>query len=293
MEPLTVIYKQVEGCAIRADVYGAPPNGLPRPAIVQIHGGALIMGSREWLAPYLHSILEDGWVVISIDYRLAPETKLPMIIQDLRDAFRWVREEGPARFGIDPLRIGVVGHSAGGYLTLMAGCVALPRPKALVSFYGYGDLIGDWLSKPDPFYRTFASVSEEQARGVVGEAPLSGVTEETRDRGSFYLYCRQNGAWPVEVSGFDPLTQPEALAPYCPVRQVTADFPPALLLHGDADTDVPHAQSVLMADALARAGVEHELITIPGGAHGFDGETDKPTVSDALARAGAFMRKHV
>jgi dipeptidyl aminopeptidase/acylaminoacyl peptidase len=52
---------------------------------------------------------------------------------------------------------------------------------------------------------------------------------------------------------------------------VDAGFPTTLLLHGDADTDVPYEQSVLMAKELKRHGVEHELITIKGGPHGFDG----------------------
>ena len=51
-------------------------------------------------------MLGYGYAIVSIDYRLAPETKLPGIIDDLRDAFRWVREQGPSRFGIDPERIG-------------------------------------------------------------------------------------------------------------------------------------------------------------------------------------------
>lgn len=251
-----------------------------------------MMGSRIGLPQHLYDWLEDGYTIISIDYRLAPETKLPGIIEDLRDAFRWTFEEGRSRLGIDPDRIGVVGHSAGGYLTLMAGCAVIPRPKALVSFYGYGDLIGDWYSKPDPFYCTFPIVSKEEARSVIGSAPLAG-DHGMPSRGPFYLYCRQNGTWPLEVSGFDPITQPEAFTPYCPLQQVTSEFSPTMLLHGDADTDVPYAQSVLMDEALEAAGVEHEFITIPGGPHGFDVEADDPKVIEAISRAREFMRAHL
>ena len=63
-----------------------------------------------------------------------------------------------------------------------------------------------------------------------------------------------------------------------------------LLLHGDADRDVPHQQFVLMAAALAREGVEDELITIPGGRHGFDGEDPPgPQVASALDRVVSFL----
>jgi dipeptidyl aminopeptidase/acylaminoacyl peptidase len=109
-----------------------------------------------------------------------------------------------------------------------------------------------------------------------------------RDRGRFYLYCRQQGLWPREVVGHDPATEPEAFAPWCPVQQVAAAYPPTLLLHGDQDTDVPYQQSVMMAEALSRAGVRHELITIAGGGHGFDWEENEATAS-AFARVMGFL----
>ena len=119
--------------------------------------GRLIVGSRDVLdfAPLreqLNRYLKAGYTVVSIDYRLAPETKLDGIIEDLKDAFKWVRAKGPAEFRIDPDRLAVVGGSAGGYLTLMSGFCVEPRPKALVSFYGYGDIIGDWNKRPDKHY---------------------------------------------------------------------------------------------------------------------------------------------
>src|SRR5947209_5053211 len=98
----TYTFKTAGDCEIRADVY-SPAGGGARPGIVWIHGGALMMGSREGIHPaQREKYLGAGYALISIDYRLAPETKLPEIIQDLRDAFRWVRERGPRLCGIDP-----------------------------------------------------------------------------------------------------------------------------------------------------------------------------------------------
>ena len=114
------------------------------------------------------STLDAGYTIISIDYRLAPQAKLNDIIEDLVDAYRWVRIDGPKLFRIDPNRIAVVGHSAGGYLTLMAGFRLNPRPAALVSFYGYGDIAGDWYSRPDPFYSRQPAVPKEEAYQAVG-----------------------------------------------------------------------------------------------------------------------------
>ena len=108
------------------------------------------MGDRRGIDRALAGALIDaGYVLVSIDYRLAPETKLPAILEDVRDAFAWIRKDGPRLFGAEADRIVVLGGSAGGYLTLMSGFLIEPRPKALVSYWGYGDIAGDWYSRPD------------------------------------------------------------------------------------------------------------------------------------------------
>jgi len=268
--------------------------GAPTPAIVHIHGGALINGSRQgFRLDHVARYVQAGYTVISIDYRLAPESKLPAIIADLQDAFRWVYRVGPGLLGIDPQRVAAVGHSAGGYLALMAGCTVQPRPAALVAFYGYGDIVGDWYGKPSPYYCTnFPTISEAEAgSAVIG--PICTAPYPGRGKEQFYLYCRQNGIWAKAVSGHDPETEPEFFAPYCPVQNVTMDYPPTLLLHGDQDTDVPYAQSGLMAEALARNGVQHELLTMVGYDHGFDGDMADPAVQDAFAKVLTFLEQHM
>jgi dipeptidyl aminopeptidase/acylaminoacyl peptidase len=77
------------------------------------------------------------------------------------------------------------------------------------------------------------------------------------------------------------------------VQHVDASYPPTLLLHGDEDTDVPYEQSVMMAHALAAAGVPHELVTIPGGEHGFDGRWSDPPVAAAFQKVLGFLARHV
>ena len=111
------------------------------------------MGNRSWLGNdvLVQKYLDAGYAIVSIDYRLAPQVKLNQILEDIDDAYRWVRTEGPRLFRIDPNRIAVVGHSAGGYLALMAGFRLTPRPAAVVSFYGYGDIAGAWYSRPTRF----------------------------------------------------------------------------------------------------------------------------------------------
>ncbi len=295
----TYSFKIADGCTIKADVH-RPEGHQVLPVIFWIHGGALIGGNRDNIRQeQLEFYLASGYAVVSIDYRLAPETKLAGIIDDVRDAYRWVREEGPEVLRVDPDRMAVVGHSAGGYLTLMTGFCVEPRPKALISFYGYGDIVGGWYSRPDPFYCKSMPVPKAEAYASVGTKPVADLTEPgiespPSNRFRFYLYCRQNGLWPKEVSGFDPDAEREKFTPYSPLWNVTKDYPPTLLLHGDLDTDVPYAQSVLMAYELEKHGVVQELYTPLGGGHGFDGwGLDKSDVAKAFERVRAFLTRHV
>lgn len=298
MSQESVVYKVAGGHEIRADVFRAPGE-TRRPAIIWLHGGALMMGNRGMIHPaHLARYREAGYAVVTVDYRLAPESKLPEILSDVQDAVAWIRAEG-SEFGIDPDRLALIGHSAGGYLTLIAGAAVRPRVQALVSYYGYGEIVGPWYSEPSPFYCQEPLVSEEEARLVVGTIPLSasptraslGPDEPNRSR--FYLYCRQRGLWPLAATGYDPVTEHDALLPFCPLWQIAADYPPTLLLHGDEDTDVPYEQSVTMAAALADAAVEHELITIAGGEHVFDWRENDAVVEAAFERVLGFLGRHL
>jgi acetyl esterase/lipase len=292
-EPLTVPYRTVGRLAIPADLFRPAAPG-PHPVVLWIHGGALVFGDRGMLPrEQLERYLGAGLAVVSIDYRLAPETKLDGILEDLDAAHAWLQREGPS-LGIDPRRLAVVGHSAGGYLALMAGVRFRPRPRAVVSFYGYGDVAGPWYSRPDPGYLREPAVSPEEAERAVGREPIAQGDEARRF--AFYRYLRQRGLWPRLVAGLDPDREPRAFDPVCPARNVAPDFPPTLLLHGDRDADVPHERSGEMARALRAAGVPHELVTLPGLGHVFDVEGPglaDPVVARAFARAVAFVARRL
>jgi acetyl esterase/lipase len=287
----TYTYKTVGDVEIKADVYPAEGNA-PHPVVLWIHGGALIMGHRGQTDRTLFNKLHKaGYVLVSIDYRLAPETKLPGILEDLRDAYQWVRKEGPRLFHADPDRIAVMGGSAGGYLTQVSGYLVEPRPRVLVSFWGYGDIVGEWYSKPDPFYSRQPAVPKERAYEAVGGSVPTGTPGPNR-RGEFYLYCRQHGLWPREVTGLDPKKDPKAFDAFCPVRQVTSKYPPTLLIHGTKDTDVPYALSVMMDKELSGKGVEHEFLTIKDGPHGTRG-VNPAVLADMYERLMTFVNKHM
>ena len=130
----THIYTVRSGRPLHADVHRSAASG---PVIVWIHGGALIFGDRSHVVlpagKLLARYLDAGCTVVSIDYRLAPETPLAGIVDDVTEACDWTR----GRFGDDLV---VAGQSAGGYLALMAGVRV--RPRAVAALYGYGDIVG-------------------------------------------------------------------------------------------------------------------------------------------------------
>jgi len=289
----THTWKTVGGLEIKADVHRADDDQL-RPVVVWIHGGALIMGHREGVSERVRrAMLNAGYCLVSIDYRLAPETQLPAIIEDLEDAFAWIREKGPVLFRADVSRTAVMGGSAGGYLTLMTGYRVKPRPDVLVAFWGYGDLIGDWYSTPSPHARHHRiKMNKDEAWRQVSGPPVSDSRDRKGDGGAFYQYCRQHGEWPKAVSGWDPHTQVKKYKPYMPVKNVTRDYPPTLMIHGTNDTDVPHRQSVMMAHEFQKHGVEHRLFSIQNGEHGLGGG-DPQRIDEAYEAAFRFVKRHL
>lgn len=291
VEQKTFVYKIVNNIPIELDFFQVEGNTTLKPVIVWIHGGALMAGSRKNLPEVQKKFyLEAGYSIASIDYRLAPETKLPNIIEDLRDAVQWVQRNGAKKLHVDSTRIFVIGHSAGGYLALMTGYVLPTPPRAIVSFYGYGDIRGDWYSKPDSFYLTHPRVPEERARQLIGDSTITSSSFETR--GDIYLYSRQNGKWPLMVGGHDPEKEASWFYQYCPLKNIRRNYPPVLLLHGDKDTDVPYEQSVLMDKELSAKKIKHKLFTMKDGQHGFDYEFDKETVKMAFKAVADFLKEN-
>ena len=285
-------FKKVNGLEIKARVLTIPGDG-EKPVVVWIHGGALIGGSRHNIPDRLARLVHDGIIVVSLDYRLAPESKLPLIIEDIEDAFKWIRARGPELFNANPNRIAVWGGSAGGYLTLIAGFRVEPPPQVLVSLYGYGDLIGDWQSQPSRNARHNPKgevITETEAMAQVTGPPISESQQRKGDIWIFYRYCRQNGILSKLSSGWDPHTQAENFYPYMPVKNVTSDYPPTFLMHGDQDTDVPHEQSVLMSEQFEKHGVPYKFITLENGEHGFSG-ADPKAIKDANDAAIEFTKE--
>ena len=283
----TVIYKQSDNFEIKADFYETNHDNAP--VVVYIHGGGLLWGTREDIQEEMvHLYTDNGFSLFSIDYRLAPETKLPDILEDVQDALTWIESEGPKQFSIDPTRIAVVGSSAGGFLALCTGTFK-NKPTTIVSFYGYGDVSAKWAITPNNFYREKYLVPKEIAKNLVSDQIITeGIVDE---RFLLYLYARQTGEWVQAITGINPLVNKDELHKFCPIFNITKDYPPTLFLHGTKDVDVPYEQSVYMRGALIKAGVETKLISILNGEHVFDKDFYNPVVQNALKQVIEFLQK--
>jgi acetyl esterase/lipase len=273
------VYRTVQGLSLKMDVHRRPGSDV-RPGLLWIHGGALIFGSRSELPrEQLNRYLDAGYVVASIDYRLAPETKLGEIHSDIEAAYNWLAGEGARLLSIAPDRIGIIGHSAGGYLSLMAGTNRRlsPRPKAIASFYGYGGL--EW-------YRTPISGDDpvnDDILDAIGSRPIASTSKSDESRYELYGFFRQTGRWIEFVMG------PGDVRLYEPVHHLANDYPPTILFHGERDDDVPFAQSRSIERELKRLGVPVELQSNPRWEHGFDEQSSDPSVRAAFTKLIAFL----
>lgn len=231
--------------------------------------------------------LTAGFSVFSIDYRLAPETPLSSILEDVQDALNWLIKEGPKQFSIDAERIAVIGSSAGAFLALSTGLFP-NKPKAIVSFYGYGDLTAEWVSKPSSYYLQRDHISKTS----VNKSFFQGIpTEGTiKERFLFYLYTRQSGTWLHEVIGPTARSSHALLNSLSPIATHSNHFPATLLLHGTDDEDVPYAQSVFMRASLLKNKVSAKLITIPNGQHVFEDDFEDSNVQEALKKVIQFLK---
>lgn len=222
----------------KADLY-LPLNRSPdtrSPAVVIIHGGGWTGGKRD-AARELNigtTLALNGYVGMSIDYLLATESTpaWPQNIHDCKTAVRWLRANAD-RLQIDPDHIGVIGGSAGGHLTSL---LALTGPT-------------DGLDPTAPW--------GEFSCAVQCAIPMYGASE-VRDSQSALL-----------MLGKTREAAPDLYELASPVTHVDAHDPPFLILHGTADKTVPVEQSEMLAAALKKAGVEHQLVIIPGAPHTF------------------------
>lgn len=243
----------------KADLY-IPLNrdaATRSPAIVIIHGGSWTGGKRD-AARELNigtTLALNGYVGMSIDYLLATETapSWPQNIHDCKTAVRWLRANAK-RLQIDPDHIGVIGGSAGGHLTSL---LALTGPS-------------DGLDPSEPW--------SEFSSAVQCAVPMYGAGEVRDSKNAKVMLGKTRDEAPDLYKLASPITHADA------------KDPPFLILHGTADKTVPVEQSEILAAALKKAGVEHELVLVSDAPHTFDLQ---PKQQDLRPLVLAFLDKHL
>ena len=229
-----------DGSSLTGYLYDPPGRSRPSGALLWIHGGGLILGA-PWVDHGLCNRLsrEHGIVVLSVDYRLAPEHPFPAAPDDCCAALTWLHEHAD-RLGLDAARIGVAGASAGGGLAATVAQMAHDRGVPL-AFQG--------LVYPMLDDRT-ALRADHGTRGLLAWSP-----RRNRDAWGWYL------GHPVGEHEDRPYAVPAR-------RADLSGLAPAWVGVGDAD--LFHDEDVDYARRLREAGVQVELVVVPGMPHAAD-----------------------
>ncbi len=261
-------YGSAGGRILRLDLYRppSPGDGRPeptRPAIVMIHGGAWVQGSKEGDRDLAEHFARLGFAAVAVDYRLAEDasSRYPAQLDDVQKAVRWVRKHA-AEYGIDPNRVAAYGHSAGGHLAALLGTTdtRVDDDTALLGVSSWVDCVVDCAGPTDFTDPASPPVGPEIAWVVPN---LFGKTS-------------------AEI--------PEVYREASPLARVTPRSSPTLIVHGTEDPTVPIDQSRRFFVGLRAAGVDARLIELPGEGHLFESPEN---VRTWLSETIGFLRKHL
>lgn len=262
-----VVYATVDGVDLKMDIHYPRVASGRVPAVLWVHGGGWTSGDKRVGAgtPYLPELLSRGYLVASVNYRLAPDYKINEQIGDVKAAVRFLRANARA-YGIDTERIGALGSSAGGHLVALLG-----TSDAKAGLEGKGGNPG-------------------QSSRVQAVVDLFGPAD-------FALMFR--GAGPVQLARLFGVTTLDStvVTNLSPVNHITHDDPPFLILHGDRDATVPLEQSQVLQRRLEEAGVPATLMVVSNAGHGFrptpDGATISPSQADLTRLIADFFDKEL
>ncbi|GEO70023.1 alpha/beta hydrolase [Levilactobacillus acidifarinae] len=235
----------------------------PRPlkgTILYLHGGGLEFGQRDDLPrPYLQQFVDAGYQVITLDYLLAPESKLDVILAVLKESIATLQTKLTLTSNLY-----LMGRSAGAYLGYLLLRDGLPA-HAFLDLYGYAGLNHPEFRRPAEFYTAFPAVPPMQAQALVQDQPL--VTGALKDRYPLYVSSRQFGTWLSQI-----LPSIRDADQYSLTTAELAQLPPTLSFHSRHDPDIPFAAAQLATQAIPAA----QLIPVAGHEHDFD-RTVTPT----------------
>ena len=254
-----VIYGRKYGTALTMDVYTPTqaPNGA---ALIWVVSGGWVSGHGAKSDRY-NEFLRRGYTVFAVVHGSQPKYTIPEILEDMHLAIRFIRLNAN-RFHIDPDRIGIMGGSAGGHLSLMMGLDQQPgKPK-----------------KKDPLEREpsrvqavacFFPPTDFLNYGSAGRDVFQAFKEELQPFQAPFDFHEFDKESKLFVPITDEQRRMNILRQISPITHVSADDPPVLIIHGNADKLVPLEQSERLIDRLKAAGVTAKLIVKPGAKHGW------------------------
>ncbi|OHB78550.1 MAG: esterase, partial [Planctomycetes bacterium RBG_16_64_10] len=265
-----VIYGRKFGTALTMDVF-TPAKNANRAGVVFVVSGGWFSDHQAVSPVFLTELLQRGYTVFAVVHGSQPKFTIPEIVADMHRAIRFVRFHAD-QYGVDPNRLGITGLSAGGHLSLMQGT---------------GGDLGNPASK-DPIDRVpsrvqavacFCPPTDFLNYGKPGENAIGrGVLKDFKA--------------PFDFAEFDPqekrfrlISDEEKIVDIgrsiSPISHVTADDPPTLIIHGDADQLVPIQQAQMIIARLQEVGVPAKLVIKPGAQHGWKNiEQDMQVVAD-------------
>jgi acetyl esterase/lipase len=239
------------------DVYRRADHPTGCPTLVQVHGGAWVIGTKDQQGrPLMLEMARRGWVCFAPNYRLSPRATWPDHVVDVKAAIAWVREHG-AEYGADPGFLVLTGGSAGGHLVSLAA-----------------------LTANDPSYQPGFEDADTTVQGCV---PYYGVYDIALETGTRAAKVRHRTLMTRLVM---KTREEEAFRKASPLARVHADAPPFLVIHGRNDTLVPVQEARLLVERLRAVSPGPVVyLELPGTQHAFD---VFPSVrSDAVVRAVA------
>ena len=216
----------------KLDLYLPDGGEGPCPVIFYVHGGGWMMGTKTLGAiTCVIGALDRGYAVIAPDYRLAPAVTFPEFIFDIKTAVRWARAHAE-EYGLDPERIGMIGDSAGGHISLMMGFTA-GRPEYEGEQYGWPGV----------------------SSAVQAVCDMYGPSDLSADAAAWY---RASGVKRFPHTGGEREYEPmfgtdnkNLLRLISPISFVTADIPPVMIQQGRDDGIVPYQHSQILAERIA------------------------------------------
>lgn len=253
-----VIYGRKHGMALTLDVF-TPKENANRTGIIFVASGGWVSDHNNINVKFFEKMLARGYTVFAVVHGSQPRFTIPEAIADMHRAVRFIRAHA-ADYQVDPDRLGITGGSAGGHLSLMQGSAGNNGQK----------------EHPDPIERVSSRVQAVACffpptdflnYGKPGEIALgNGILHDFPAPFEFNTF---NPEKKIFVRIDDEAKRQEIGRQISPITHVTADDPPTLIIHGDADTLVPIQQAQIYVDKMNQFGAEAKLITKAGGGHGW------------------------